>query len=129
MARRSSPSTTRPAAAACASTRASTAAGACPPHYDSLIAKVIVHAPTRAEAIAPHAPRARRVHRRRHPHQHPAPQAAPRDPEVIAGTMTTRTIERIIARGLELVGRFGQRSRSCASIADGLLEESSASLL
>ena len=51
-----------------------------PPHYDSLIAKVIVHAPTREEAIARMRARARRVHRRRHPHQHPAAQAAPRRP-------------------------------------------------
>ena len=49
--RASSPSTTRRAAAASASTRASTAAGACPADYDSLLAKLIVHAPTRAEAI------------------------------------------------------------------------------
>ena len=40
-----------------------------PPHYDSLIAKVIVHAPTREEAIAA-CVRARRVHRRRDSHEH-----------------------------------------------------------
>jgi acetyl-CoA carboxylase biotin carboxylase subunit len=69
-----------------------------PPHYDSLIAKVIAHAPTRAEAIT----RMRRaldemiiggirtnvaLHKR-----------LLADDEVCEGTMTTRTIERIIAQ-------------------------------
>jgi acetyl-CoA carboxylase biotin carboxylase subunit len=68
-----------------------------PSTYDSLIAKVIVHAPTRAEAIV----RMRRaldefivggirtnipLHRR-----------LLEDPEVQSGEMTTRTIERILA--------------------------------
>jgi acetyl-CoA carboxylase biotin carboxylase subunit len=69
-----------------------------PPHYDSLIAKVIAHAPTRGEAIT----RMRRaldemivggirtnvaLHKR-----------LLADDEVLEGTMTTRTIERIIAQ-------------------------------
>jgi acetyl-CoA carboxylase biotin carboxylase subunit len=69
-----------------------------PHHYDSLLAKVIAHAPTRAEAIM----RMRRaldefivggirtnirLHRR-----------LLADEEVLAGTMTTRTVERIIAQ-------------------------------
>ncbi|HVH42900.1 MAG TPA: acetyl-CoA carboxylase biotin carboxylase subunit [Labilithrix sp.] len=69
-----------------------------PPHYDSLLAKVIVHAPTRAEAIV----RMRRaldefivggirtniaLHKR-----------LLADEEVMEGTMTTRTVERIIAQ-------------------------------
>jgi acetyl-CoA carboxylase biotin carboxylase subunit len=69
-----------------------------PQHYDSLLAKVIVHAPTRAEAIV----RMRRaldefivggirtniaLHKR-----------LLVDPEVLQGTMTTRTVERIIAQ-------------------------------
>jgi acetyl-CoA carboxylase, biotin carboxylase subunit len=69
-----------------------------PQHYDSLLAKVIVHAPTRAEAII----RMRRaldefivggirtniaMHKR-----------LLLDDEVIAGTMTTRTVERIISQ-------------------------------
>jgi acetyl-CoA carboxylase biotin carboxylase subunit len=69
-----------------------------PSHYDSLIAKVIAHAPTRAEAIM----RMRRaldemivggirtnvaLHKR-----------LLTDDEVCEGTMTTRTIERIIAQ-------------------------------
>lgn len=67
-----------------------------PQHYDSLLAKVIVHAPTRAEALV----RMRRaldefivggirtnlaLHKR-----------LLRDDEVIEGAMTTRTIERVI---------------------------------
>ena len=69
-----------------------------PPHYDSLLAKLIVHAPTRAEAVG----RMRRaldefllegiktnipLHKR-----------LLADQEVIDGTMTTRTVERILAR-------------------------------
>jgi acetyl-CoA carboxylase biotin carboxylase subunit len=71
-----------------------------PQHYDSLLAKVIVHAPTRAEAIV----RMRRaldefivggirtniaLHKR-----------LLVDDEVVEGTMTTRTVERIIAQPL-----------------------------
>ena len=70
-----------------------------PQHYDSLLAKVIVHAPTRAEAII----RMRRaldetivggirtniaLHKR-----------LLQEEDVIDGTMTTRTIERMIAAG------------------------------
>jgi acetyl-CoA carboxylase biotin carboxylase subunit len=70
-----------------------------PPDYDSLLAKLIVHAPTRALAIA----RMRRaldefivggirtniaLHKR-----------LLEDEEVLAGTMTTRTVERVIAEG------------------------------
>ncbi len=69
-----------------------------PPDYDSLLAKLIVHAPTRAEALG----RMRRaldefivggirtnidLHR-----------ALMNDEEVVAGTMTTRTVERVIGR-------------------------------
>jgi acetyl-CoA carboxylase biotin carboxylase subunit len=69
-----------------------------PQHYDSLLAKVIVHAPTRAEAIV----RMRRaldefivggirtniaLHKR-----------LLADEEVVEGAMTTRTVERIIAQ-------------------------------
>jgi acetyl-CoA carboxylase, biotin carboxylase subunit len=69
-----------------------------PQHYDSLLAKVIVHAPTRAEAIM----RMRRaleefivggirtniaMHKR-----------LLLDDEVVSGTMTTRTVERIISQ-------------------------------
>jgi acetyl-CoA carboxylase, biotin carboxylase subunit len=72
-----------------------------PSDYDSLLAKLIVHAPTRHEAII----RMRRalgefivggirtnipLHRR-----------LLEDPEVIEGTMTTRTIERILAEDAE----------------------------
>ncbi len=70
-----------------------------PPDYDSLLAKVIVHAPTRFEAIL----RMRRaldefivggiktnieLHKR-----------LLRDDEVVRGAMTTRTIERLLADG------------------------------
>jgi acetyl-CoA carboxylase biotin carboxylase subunit len=70
-----------------------------PADYDSLLAKLVVHAPTRAEAIL----RMRRaldefivggirtniaLHKR-----------LLVEPDVVAGTMTTRTIERMLARG------------------------------
>ena len=45
-------SISRPAASACASTARSTPDTTCRRYYDSMVAKLIVHAPTRAEAIA-----------------------------------------------------------------------------
>ncbi len=68
-----------------------------PSHYDSLIAKVIAHAPTREEAI-------RRMERALDEFivggirtNIPLHKRLLRDPEVRAGRMSTRTIERIIA--------------------------------
>ena len=77
-----------------------------PPDYDSLLAKLIVHAPTRAEAIV----RMRRALDefivagiRTNIALH---KALLGDPEVIAGTMTTRTIERAHRR--QAVGGGGR---------------------
>jgi acetyl-CoA carboxylase biotin carboxylase subunit len=71
-----------------------------PADYDSLLAKLIVHAPTRPEAIV----RMRRALDefivagiRTNIDLHKALLA---DREVIEGTMTTRTVERVIARSL-----------------------------
>ena len=70
-----------------------------PADYDSLLAKLIVHAPTRGEAII----RMRRALDefivagiRTNIDLHKALLA---DAEVMGGTMTTRTIERLIAGG------------------------------
>ena len=70
-----------------------------PPDYDSLLAKLIVHAPTRPEAIV----RMRRALDefivagiRTNIALH---KALLSDQEVIDGTMTTRTVERVTARG------------------------------
>jgi acetyl-CoA carboxylase biotin carboxylase subunit len=70
-----------------------------PPNYDSLLAKLIVHAPTRTEAIS-------RMQRaldefivggiRTNIELHKRLLA---DEEVLAGTMTTRTVERVIGKG------------------------------
>jgi acetyl-CoA carboxylase, biotin carboxylase subunit len=69
-----------------------------PSNYDSLIAKLVVHAPTRAEAIV----RMRRALDefivggiRTNIELHKLLLA---DPEVIDGTMSTRTVEQVIAR-------------------------------
>jgi acetyl-CoA carboxylase biotin carboxylase subunit len=71
-----------------------------PSQYDSLIAKLIAHAPTRDEAI-------RRMARALDEYiiggirtNIPLHKRLLRDPEVLAGTMTTRTIERVIQAGL-----------------------------
>ena len=71
-----------------------------PSHYDSLIAKVIAHAPTRDEAL-------RRMSRALDEFivagirtNIPLHKRLLRDPEVTSGTMSTRTIERVIADGL-----------------------------
>ena len=70
-----------------------------PPHYDSLLAKLIVHAPTRAEAIT------RMQHAldefivggiRTNIELH---QRLLEDREMLEGTMTTRTIERLLSEG------------------------------
>lgn len=68
-----------------------------PPHYDSLLAKVIVHAPTRAEAI-------QRMQRALDEYiisgirtNIPLQQILLADPEVLAGNMTTSSVERIVA--------------------------------
>jgi acetyl-CoA carboxylase biotin carboxylase subunit len=70
-----------------------------PSHYDALLAKVIAHAPTRAEAV---------VRMRSALDEFivggirtniPLHQALLRFPEVIEGRMTTRTIERLVAAG------------------------------
>ncbi len=70
-----------------------------PADYDSLLAKLIVHGATRAEALA----RARRALDefivagiRTNIELH---KALLSDPEVVAGTMTTRTVERVTAKG------------------------------
>jgi acetyl-CoA carboxylase biotin carboxylase subunit len=70
-----------------------------PSQYDSLIAKVIVHASTRGEAI-------RRMDRALDEFivggirtNIPLHKKLLSDPEVIGGTMSTRTIERVIAAG------------------------------
>jgi acetyl-CoA carboxylase biotin carboxylase subunit len=70
-----------------------------PADYDSMLAKLIAHAPTRAEAIT----RMRRALDefivagiRTNIDLH---KALLSDPEVIAGTMTTRTVERVTGRG------------------------------
>jgi acetyl-CoA carboxylase biotin carboxylase subunit len=70
-----------------------------PADYDSLLAKLVVHAPTRPEAII----RMRRALDefivagiRTNIDLHKALMV---DPEVVEGTMTTRTVERVIGRG------------------------------
>jgi acetyl-CoA carboxylase biotin carboxylase subunit len=70
-----------------------------PADYDSLLAKLIVHGATRAEALA----RARRALDefivagiRTNIELH---KALLSDPEVVAGTMSTRTVERVTAKG------------------------------
>jgi acetyl-CoA carboxylase biotin carboxylase subunit len=71
-----------------------------PSQYDSLVAKVIVHAPTREEAL-------RRMDRALDEFivsgirtNIPLHKRLVNDPEVIAGKMSTRTIERVIAQGI-----------------------------
>jgi acetyl-CoA carboxylase biotin carboxylase subunit len=71
-----------------------------PSNYDSLIAKVIAHAPNRDEAL-------RRMSRALDEFivagirtNIPLHKRLLRDPEVVSGTMSTRTIERVIADGL-----------------------------
>ncbi len=70
-----------------------------PPNYDALLAKVIVHAPTRAEAIAKMRVALDEFIIEGIRTNIPLHQALLNDPDVVAGNMSTRTIERLVARG------------------------------
>jgi acetyl-CoA carboxylase biotin carboxylase subunit len=70
-----------------------------PTHYDALLAKVIVHAATRAEAIAKMRVALDEFIVDGIRTNIPLHQALLREPDVIEGKMSTRTIERVVARG------------------------------
>ncbi len=70
-----------------------------PSHYDALMAKVIVHAPTRAEAIAKMQCALDEFIIEGIRTNIPLHQALLREPEVLEGRMSTRTIERVVSRG------------------------------
>jgi acetyl-CoA carboxylase biotin carboxylase subunit len=70
-----------------------------PSAYDALLAKVITHGATRAEAIARMRCALDELIIGGIRTNIPLHQALLRDPDVIAGTMSTRTIERLVARG------------------------------
>ena len=70
-----------------------------PSNYDALIAKVITHGATRAEAITRMRCALDELIIGGIRTNAPLHQALLRDPEVLAGTMSTRTIERVVARG------------------------------
>jgi acetyl-CoA carboxylase biotin carboxylase subunit len=72
-----------------------------PPHYDSLVAKLIVHDSTRRQAIARMA-RALDFFIVEGVHTTiPLHKRIMRDPEFIAGQLSTRFMERFLARGRE----------------------------
>jgi len=70
-----------------------------PPNYDAMLAKVIVHAPTRMEAILKMRVALDEFIIEGIRTNIPLHQALLREPDVVNGTMTTRTIERLVARG------------------------------
>ncbi len=70
-----------------------------PSHYDAMIAKVIAHAPTRAEAIVKMRSALDEFIIDGIRTNIPLHQALLREPEVLRGEMTTRTIEKVVARG------------------------------
>ncbi len=70
-----------------------------PSTYDALLAKVIVHAPTRAEAIVKMQVALDEFLIDGIRTNIPLHQALLREPEVIEGRMSTRTIERVVSRG------------------------------
>ncbi len=71
-----------------------------PSQYDSLIAKVIVHAPTRDEALRRMSCALDEFIVSGIRTNIPLHKRLLRDPEVMAGKMSTRTIERVIAQGI-----------------------------
>lgn len=70
-----------------------------PPNYDALLAKVITHAPTRAEALAKMRVALAEFIVEGIRTNIPLHQALLNEPDVVNGTMSTRTIERLVARG------------------------------
>ena len=70
-----------------------------PSCYDALLAKVITHGATRAEAIAKMRSALDEFIIGGIRTNIPLHRALLRDPDVLAGTMSTRTIERLVARG------------------------------
>jgi len=70
-----------------------------PSNYDALIAKIIVHAPTRREALIKMRVALDEFIIGGIRTNIPLHQALLREPEVIEGRMSTRTIERLVARG------------------------------
>jgi acetyl-CoA carboxylase, biotin carboxylase subunit len=70
-----------------------------PSHYDALICKVITHAPTRAEAITKMRGALDEFIIGGIRTNIPLHQALLRDPEVVSGQMSTKTIERVVSRG------------------------------
>jgi len=70
-----------------------------PPNYDALLAKVITHASTRNDAIAKMQVALDEFIIEGIRTNIPLHQALLKDPEVIEGRMSTRTIERVVARG------------------------------
>jgi acetyl-CoA carboxylase biotin carboxylase subunit len=70
-----------------------------PPNYDAMLAKVITHAPTRAEAIQKMRVALDEFIIEGIRTNIPLHRALLNDPEVVEGRMSTRTIERLVARG------------------------------
>ncbi len=70
-----------------------------PPNYDAMLAKVVTHAPTRAEAIAKMQVALDEFIIEGIRTNIPLHQALLREPEVLEGRMSTKTIERVVARG------------------------------
>jgi acetyl-CoA carboxylase biotin carboxylase subunit len=70
-----------------------------PSHYDAMIAKVIVHAPSRQEALLKMRVALDEFIVGGIRTNIPLHQALLREPEVIEGRMSTRTIERLVQRG------------------------------
>ncbi len=72
-----------------------------PGSYDALIAKVITHGANRAEAIAKMRCALDELIIGGIRTNVPLHQALLREPDVLAGKMSTRTIERLVARGFD----------------------------
>ncbi|MFO0616082.1 MAG: acetyl-CoA carboxylase biotin carboxylase subunit [Polyangiaceae bacterium] len=70
-----------------------------PSNYDAMLAKVITHAPTRAEAIVKMQCALDEFIIEGIRTNIPLHQALLREPDVLDGRMSTRTIERVVARG------------------------------
>ena len=77
-------------------------------YYDPMIAKLVTHAPTRAQAIEAQADGARRLRHRRHPPQHPVPLG----PDAASALAVGQALHRLHRRGVPARASRRRRRRA-----------------
>ena len=86
-------------------------------YYDPMIAKLVTHGPTRAEAIAAQADALDAFTHRRHPPQHSVPGGADGAPRWQAGQLSTGFIAEEFPSGFHRTAPQGEVARTLAAVA------------